>query len=126
MADKEINFPFYARITIFLVGSFALTAMLYIAQGIVVPIVFAVIIAILLQPLVNFFVRLRINRLLSITITLFITFLIIVAFGFLLFSQLSRFSESWPILVEKFTGILNQTITWSSEYFDIKPQKIHE
>ncbi|MCX6305935.1 MAG: AI-2E family transporter [Bacteroidetes bacterium] len=126
MADKEINLPFYARITIFLVGSFALIAMLYIAQGIVVPIVFAIIIAILLQPVVNFFLRLRINRLLSIAITLFLTFLIILAFGFLLFSQLSRFSESWPILVEKFTGILNQTITWSAEYFDIKPQKIHE
>jgi predicted PurR-regulated permease PerM len=126
VADKEIKFPFGARVTLLLVGSFVLVAMLYIARGIVVPIVFAIIIAILLQPVVNFFLRIHFNRVIAIAITLFLTFLIIAAFGFLLFSQASRFSESWPILVEKFTAILNDTISWASGYFDIKPQKIHE
>jgi predicted PurR-regulated permease PerM len=98
--------------------------MLYIAQGIVVPIVFAVIIAILLQPVVNFFVRIRINRVVAIVITLILTILIIVAFGAFLFSQVSRFSESWPVLVDKFTIILNQTTQWASGYFDINPHKI--
>jgi predicted PurR-regulated permease PerM len=126
VTDKEIKFPFSARITFLLVGSFALLAMLYIARGIVVPIVFAIIIAILLQPVVNFFVRIKLNRVVAIAMTLLLTLLIIAAFGFLLFSQASRFSDSWPILVEKFTAILNDTITWASGYFDIKPQKIHE
>ncbi|MFZ4520938.1 MAG: AI-2E family transporter [Bacteroidales bacterium] len=126
MTAKELVFPFYARITFLLVGSFALIAMLYIAQGIVVPIIFAIIIAILLQPVVSFLVRLRINRVVAIAITMLLTFLIIAAIGFLLFTQASRFSESWPLLVDRFTLMLNQSITWVSEYFDIKPQKIHE
>jgi predicted PurR-regulated permease PerM len=125
MTDKELKFPFYARVTIFLIGLFALLTMLYIAQGIIVPIIFAIIIAILLQPVVNFLVKRKINRLLAIIITLFLTFLVIAAFGGFLFSQASRFSESWPILVEKFTLILNQTITWASGYFDISPEKIN-
>jgi predicted PurR-regulated permease PerM len=48
------------------------------------------------------------------------------AFGTLLVSQVSRFSESWPILVEKFTGILDRTITEASSYYDINPQKIYD
>jgi hypothetical protein len=29
-------------------------------------------------------------------------------------------------LVDKFTGILDHSISWASNHFDIKPQKIHE
>ncbi len=124
MINKELILPFYAKATIFLMGLFALLAMLYIAQGIVVPIIFAIIIAILLQPVVGFFVRLHINRVVAIVITLALTVGIIVAFGAFLFSQISRFSESWPIFVDRFTIVLNQTTSWASGYFDINPAKI--
>jgi len=124
LTDKELKLPFYIKVTIFLIGLFALLAMLYIAQSIIIPLVFAILLAILLQPVVNFFVRMRINRVVSIVLALFLTILILAAFGALLFSQASRFSESWPILADKFTSILNQTITWASGYFDINPRKI--
>jgi predicted PurR-regulated permease PerM len=101
-------------------------AMLYIARGIVVPIVFAVIVAILLQPVVDYFVRIKINRVVSIAITLILTFLVILALGAFMFSQASRFSESWPVLVDKFTLIVNEVTTWASGYFDIKPRVIHD
>ena len=124
--EKELKLPFYARVTVFLIGLFALLTMLYIAQSLIVPLVFAIIIAILLQPVVNFFIRRRINRVVSIVITLFLTILVIAAFGAFLFSQASRFSESWPVLVDKFTAIINQTITWASGYFDINAQEIRD
>ena len=123
--DKDLEFPFYLKATIFLIGILVLVTILYIAQGIIVPLIFAIIIAILLQPVVKFFVRRRMNRVIAIVITLLLTFLVIAAFGGFLFSQASRFSESWPILVEKFTSILNETITWASGYFDISPEKIN-
>jgi predicted PurR-regulated permease PerM len=124
--DKELKLPFFAKTTVFLIGLFVLLWILYIAQSIIVPLVFATIIAIILHPVVNFFVRLRINRIFAIVITLFLTFLVIASFGALLYSQASRFSESWPILVDKFTGMLNQAITWASGYFDIDAKKIHD
>ena len=126
MTDKELQLPFYAKASIFLIGLVAFLAILYIAQGIIVPLVFAIIIAILLHPVVNFLIRKRINRVVAILIALFLTFLFIAGFCVLLFSQASRFSETWPLLVDKFTDILNQAITSISGYFDIKPQKIHE
>lgn len=126
MITKEIQLPFFAKASLFFMGLVALLSILYVAQGVIVPIVFAIIIAIVLHPVVNFFVRKRINRVVAIAITLFLTFLVIAAFTLLIISQLGRFTETWPILVDKFTGMLNQSITDISGYFDINPTSIHE
>ena len=126
MPGEESKIPFYAKVSIFLVGLVAFLAIMYIAKSIIIPIVFSIIIAILLHPVVNFFVRLKINRVLAILLTMLITFLVIAAFGAVLLSQASRFGESWPALVGKFTSILNQTISDAADYFDKDPQKIHD
>jgi predicted PurR-regulated permease PerM len=120
-----LKLPYYAKATLLLIGFFAFFTILYIAKSIIIPLVFALIISIVLHPVVNFLVRLRINRVVAITITLFLTFLALAAFGSLLFSQAIRFSNSWPILVDKFTAIFNQSISWFSENAEIDPQKIH-
>ena len=126
MSDEGLKLPFYAKVTIFLVGLVALLAILYSAKSIFIPIVFAIIIAIVLHPVVNFFVRIKINRILAIVITLLLLFLVIVAFGAVLFSQVSRFGESWPVLVEKFSSLINQNIADAADYFNKDPQKIHD
>ena len=125
MILKESILPFYAKTGIFFVGLSALLAILYIAQGIIVPLVFSFIIAILLHPVVNFFVRLRINRIISIIITLLLTVIIIAAFIALIYTQAVNFSVSWPIFVDKFTDLLNQAIKSASRYLDIRPSIIH-
>jgi predicted PurR-regulated permease PerM len=125
MITKEIKLPFYVKAALFIVGLYALFTILYITRSIIVPLIFATILAILLQPVVTFLVRLKINRLFAIIITLLLTVFIIVAFGGLLISQAVRLSDSWPLMVEKFNGTLDQTIAWASEYFDTKPETIH-
>jgi predicted PurR-regulated permease PerM len=124
--NEDLKLPFYAKTTIFLVGIFALFTILYILKSIIVPLVFATIIAIVLHPVVNFFVRIKINRVLAITITLLLTFIILVAFGLLIFKQAIRFSNSWPMLVERFTELINHATAWVSSNVDIKPKDINE
>jgi len=124
--DQELKLPFYAKTSIFLIGLIAFVAILYIAQGIIVPLVFAIIFAVVLHPVVNFFVRLRINRILSIVLALLLTTFALAALVALLFTQASRFTDSWPVLVDKFTDILNQSISIAAGYLDIDPTKIHE
>jgi len=126
VTNEKLKLPLYAKASILFIGLCALLTILYLAKGIIVPLIFAIIIAIVLHPVVNFFVRIKINRVVAILITIFLTFLVIVAFGTLIISQISRFSESLPLLVDKFNGILNQTISWASGYFDINSHKIHE
>lgn len=126
MIEKDVKLPVYIRISILLIGLFVLFTILYIAQGIIVPLIFAFVIAILLFPVVDFFVRFKINRIIAIILTLLLTFIVIAAFSGLLFSQVNHFSESWPVLVEKFTAILEHSITKASGYFNIDDQSIRD
>lgn len=114
------------RSTIFLVGLFLLLAILYFTKTLLVPLIFALIIAILLQPIVKFFVSRKINRLLAIILTLFISVIIIVTFALFIISQISKFSDSWPIFVEKFSAIITKTVAWASSSFDIDVAKIDQ
>ena len=126
MKDKVLIVPLYLKTVLIIIGLFAVFAILYIAQNIIVPLVFATIIAIVLHPLVNLLIRTKINRVVAIVITLLITFLILFGFGALFFSQASRFGESWPILVDKITVFINQTIADAAIFYDVNPQKIHD
>ncbi len=120
-----MKLPFYAKAALVFVGLYVLFTMLHIGQSIILPIVFAIIIAIVLHPIVNFFVRRKFNRVLAIAVTMILVSVIIIAFGAFFISQVSRFGESWPVLVEKFTGFLNQSIAGVAGYFDLNPQKLH-
>lgn len=125
MKDKVLILPLYLKTVLIILGLFAVFAILYIAQGILIPLVFAAIIAVVLHPAVNFLIRIKINRLVAIIIVLSLTVLIIVTFGSLLFWQVNLFSESWPILVDKSTRMINQTIADAAVFYDVNPGKIH-
>lgn len=124
VSDKKTDIPFGIRAPLILLGLFALVAFLYIAKSILIPIVFATLISIVLHPVVNFFIRIKFNRVLAIIVTLLITFMVIGGLGTLLISQASRFTESLPQLVDKFSEILNQTIVWISGNFNLSTREI--
>ena len=124
--DKDFVFPLYAKISLVLIGLYVLISMLYIAKSILVPFIFALLIAILLYPVVQYLMRFKLNRIVSIAVAMFIGFLIIAGVAFLIISQVSRLSESWPALSEKFSDIINQAVTSIAGVFDIKPQKVQE
>ena len=126
MQAEELKLPFYVKVTIFLVGLVAFLTIIYLAKSLFIPLVFATIIAIVLHPVVNFMVRIKINRILAIILTMFLTFLVIAAFGAILISQAGKFGESWPVLVQKFTALLNQNIADAADYFNKDPQKIQD
>lgn len=126
MIGTEYKIPLYAKTILFLIGLLAFFTILYIGRSIFVPIVFSVIIAIVLHPVVNFLVRFRINRIIAIIITMIFTFIILAAFCFMLISQASRFIESFPTLVDKFTLLIDDNIRDASQYFEVNPERIHE
>jgi len=124
--DKDIALPLYAKISLVLIGFYVFFSMLYLTKDIVVPFVFALLIATLLYPVVRFFMHYKVNRVIGILIAMSITFLIFSAIGYLLISQASRFSDSWPEIKDKFTQVLNGFITSAAGYFDISPQKVQD
>lgn len=125
MKDKILIVPLYLKTVLITIGIFAVFAILYIAQSILIPLVFALIIAIVLHPVVNWLIQKKINRVMAIVIVLSITIIFIAAFSSLIFRQVILFSESWPVLFDKSTAIINQTIADAAIFFDVRPKKIH-
>lgn len=123
--NSEFKFPFYAKAALIFIGLFAFGNMLSIAQAIIVPIIYSIIIAIVLSPMVNFFVRKKINRIISIILTLVLVISISVLIIILISSQMIRFTDSFPKLIEEFKQLLQQAVAWTSEYFDISTVKIN-
>jgi predicted PurR-regulated permease PerM len=124
--ERSNKFPLIAKISLFLMGFVALVFVMYIAQGIILPLIFAVFFAIILHPVVNLITRLKINRIIAIAITLILSLIVIVAFATFLYSQFNSLSESLPAFIERGTQIFNETNAWASSSFDIQPEKIHK
>ncbi len=122
----QFKIPFYAKASLLIVGLYFFVSMLSIAQGIILPVLYATIIAVLMSPAVAFLVKLKINRVISIAIVLTVAILIVAGLILILSSQASRFSDALPRLTAKFQELLIQTVAWCSEYFNISVQKINE
>ncbi len=116
--------PLYLKAAIIPVGILAIIGVLYILQGLIVPLIYATIIAIVLSPLVNFMVSKKINRLLAITITVILMIAAFITIIALLTSQLNKFSASFPKLIAKFDILFEQTEIWVSSNFNISRSNI--
>lgn len=126
MIEKTLQLPFYAKMTISLIGLLAFFTILYIAQSIILPIVFATMLAIILQPVVHLFMKMKVSRIIAIIFTFLLAAIIILGIFALLYSQLNRLSEAWPILVDKITLMLNQATSGFAHYFDLSPWRVHK
>lgn len=119
------KFPFYIKATLIIIGLYFLIDMLYIGQLIILPLLFSSILAILISPLVAFFVRLKFNRVIAIFISLFLVISLTVAIIILLSMQMARFSSSIPILFEKSQGAMTSSISWVSSTFNLSIKNVN-
>ena len=121
-----MKFPFYAKVSLLLVGLYVLVIMLHTTQGIILPIIYAVIIAISVNPMVNYLINKNVNRAVAIAGVLSFTILIIVAVIGLLSAQVSLLSRAMPQLILKFQALFNDATAFVSTYFNVKEDKINE
>jgi len=107
--QNAMKLPFYAKASLLSVGIVAFVAILYVAQDIIVPLIFGTIIAVLLHPVVAFFERKKVNRIIAISIALLLAIILIAALAVLIFRNLA--------------GLANRGLHWSknSHRFLIKP-----
>lgn len=97
---------------------------MYIGQDIIIPLIFAAFFAILLSPVVVFFEDRKMPRVLALSITMILAFIVIVGLVYFISLQLSSFFESLPELQKKIEALPLKAIQWVSETFHIKPANI--
>ena len=123
--ESASKIPVYlklAQITIGLIGFFFI---LYVGQDILIPLTFAVIIGILLNPVVNYMERKGINRVLAISLALIGMTAIAVGVGLFIGTQLTHFSDTAPQFKEKFQVLQNDVVDWVSQTLNISKAKIN-
>ena len=123
--SQNNQFPFYARAALFIVGSYFLIYTLYTAQDIILPLIYAVITATLLSPGVDFMVKKKINRTVSISMVMLMALLAAAALIVLLSIQARHFSHAWPKLMDKCQEMGSELVTWTSGCFHISTYKIN-
>lgn len=126
MDNSEIKLPVYSKLAQILLGIIAFFYILYIGQDIIVPITFSTIIAILLNPIVNYLTGKKINRVVAIFIALLTAIILIVALSLIIASRLSAFTDSFPQLKLHFISTFNEFMIWVSHTLHISVEKAHE
>ncbi len=124
--ENSYRTPFYAKAAFIFIGIFAFVFTLYIGQRIIVPLVYATIIAILLNPLVNFLLRKGVNKVIAIAIVVGLAIIIVIGVLYVVSSQISMISDTYPALKLKFNVTSAQITQWVSEKFNIRVSKINE
>lgn len=117
------KYPFYIRSTVILFGIILLFYSLIYLRDILVPVSFAVIFAILLNPLVNRFRKSGMSHVFSILFTMLIAIIVFCSILYFLSSQIIGFGDNLPLIKSKFSSILHQLQEWVHAKFGMTINK---
>jgi predicted PurR-regulated permease PerM len=120
---RRKQYPFYLKSTVTLFGLILVTYVLIKLGDILTPLAFAVIIAILLNPLVNKLRKHKVPNVLSIIIALLIALTALGLILYFLSSQIAGLSENLPLLKSRFNDILHDVQIWLESKFGLSLKK---
>ncbi len=120
---EQKQYPFYLKSTVILFGIILCIYSLLNLRDILVPIAFAIIIAILLNPLFNKLVSFKIPRVIAIFLSLLMAILVFGGILYFLSSQIANFSDTLPTLNEKFKQVLKELQNWLQSNFGLTIEK---
>lgn len=121
-----VKLPFYARASLIIVGFFVLISMLVLAKSLIVPLLFAVVIAILLSSVVDFLVQRKVDRVLAIVIAMVLTICVFGLVMVMLISRANMFIDAIPELSARLDVLQVQFVSWFSEAFGVGERKSSE
>ena len=121
-----IKLPYYLKATVSLFGLILTGFVLYIGQDILVPLAFAVLLAILLLPLNTWMEKHHFHRVVAIPISIVFAFLIIGALVWFMSMQVSGFINDLPTIKKHVLDHYHTLQTWLRNEFNITNTKQNE
>ena len=127
--------PLYVQLGFKFLVLFFICYFIWVAQEILVPFAFAVLLAVLLLPLVNFLERKKVSRVLSIAIALLLAIVFISTIIYFLSTQIAIFiddipsikkhlNEHWITFQKWIRAKMNISLREQNEYFNDAAEKI--
>lgn len=118
--------PFYYRSAQVLLALIAFTFVMYIGQEIIVPILFALVLAILLNPIVEFLIKHRWKRTLAISVAVLSLVVVVISVMYFVAIQLAHFRDAWPQLQERATTLGQEALHWATEKFNLSQSQLNK
>lgn len=121
---NTVRLPFYAKASLIFIGLISFISTMYISRSIIVPIIYAAILATVLSPLVILLEKKGLNRVWAIIISLLGMLVTLAMLGMFFYSQMDMFTETFPKLVEKLSAALTRLVNWSSQHYNVSPTRL--
>lgn len=116
--NEETSYPFYIKAPLVLIGLVLSAYILFVLADILIPVAFAVLIAILLNPL---YVRLekKIPKIPAILISILVAVLVLVGLFYFLSTQIAGFIDKLPLIQKKLGMLMADADVWTNKHFGV-------
>src|SRR5688572_10705655 len=121
--DQSSESPFYLKFSLTLISLALIALALYLGKAILVPLFFAILLAILLARVTDFLQRKGLNKVVTILLTLILAFSIMGAIIYFLSSQVGNFIEDIPTLQKRLNELAASVQKWIQEHLNITIRK---
>lgn len=117
------KYPFYLKSTVVLFGLILFVYVVFNLKSILIPLSFAILLAVLLNPLVNIFQKWRIPKIAAITAAILLALILIIGVIYFISIEMGSFSDQLPLLKKKFGDLLSKGQQQINKDFNIPVAK---
>lgn len=111
--------PFYAKLCLHLISIYILGLLVYKGSDIIMPVCFAIVLAMLLLPVVNWLMRRRVPGVLAIILAILLATVFTGGILYFLSSQVASFMNDLPAIKEKLGHHISTFQSWINERLNI-------
>jgi predicted PurR-regulated permease PerM len=126
MVRTSFNFNFCLKIILGFIGGCFFVYALFVGQQIILPLLYATLISVLLNPIVNWLHKHKLRRVFAISVAVLIALAFTVGLALLVSSQLKMFQATFPRLELKFNELIQKVSVWISHKFNIDQLKVNQ
>ncbi|GAA4446610.1 AI-2E family transporter [Nibrella saemangeumensis] len=111
--------PFYHRLSHSLLSLAIITAAIYFGQDILVPLALSGLLAVLLRPVENWFIRRGMHKVMAILMAVALAITVVAGITFMLSVQLSEFTDDLPRLKQSFNDVYRNVRRWIRREYNL-------
>lgn len=111
--------PFYAKLALHLISLFILGWLLYVGSSIIMPLCFAIVLAMLLLPVVNWLIRKGLPGVPAMILAILLALLFAAGIIYFLSSQVASFMTDLPTIKDKLNQHISSLQQWINEHLNI-------
>lgn len=126
LSVRRVIQPQYQKFSLIILGLIGLFYALHHARPIMVPMLCALLLAMLLNPVVNRLTKWRVPRILAIVFAVLTSMAVLAALGYFIVTQAAHLNEAMPRMKEQLSGIYRDVEIWAQQQLNLKRREIND